>query len=48
MPAVEATIKQMDQITLVHCCNLCGIKKPNRSAPDDDFEKILELMRHSN
>ncbi|MBW7875304.1 MAG: RNHCP domain-containing protein [Candidatus Cloacimonetes bacterium] len=48
MPAVKAIIKQMDQVTLIHRCNQCGIEKSNRSAPDDDFEKILEIMRHSN
>ena len=31
---------------LTHCCTTCGHEKKNRTAEEDNFEKLLELSRH--
>ncbi len=41
---VKAQMKQ-DKIVLVYVCRNCGMERRNRSAPDDQMEAILELMR---
>jgi hypothetical protein len=33
------------EYVLLHRCERCGIQRRNRSAPGDDFEKLLELAR---
>lgn len=30
---------------LVHRCEICGVTRKNRTAPDDSFETILEVMK---
>ena len=34
-----------DGYIIVHCCQRCGKLRENRSAPDDNFETMLEIMR---
>ena len=30
---------------LVHRCEVCGVTRKNRTAPDDSFEAMLEVMK---
>lgn len=34
-----------DTLKIVYKCSKCGIEKRNKAASDDDYDKILEVMR---
>ena len=44
MPAIAYEGTDPDQLDLIHRCQLCGQKKRNRTAPDDDKNKIWQLL----
>ncbi len=35
--------KSGEDYVLVHKCKICEHKKKNKTAPDDDFDRIIEL-----
>ena len=35
-----------DERIIIHECTKCGYRKPNKSAPDDDFDVLLDVMRN--
>lgn len=43
MRAVDVRQKKRDEWSIVHECERCHKKLPNRTAPDDDFEAVLRL-----
>lgn len=44
MAPVRAEIRR-GEVILTHRCQRCGYEKANKTAPEDDFEKILAVMR---
>ncbi len=44
MKPVEIQIKKGERV-IVHECVKCGYRKPNKTAENDDFDAILEVMR---
>ena len=43
MKPVEIQIKKGERI-IIHECQKCGHRKPNKAAENDDFEEILKVM----
>lgn len=46
MDPVEAVVSPKKGYIIKHRCRRCGAERNNKSAPDDSFERILELNRH--
>ena len=46
MAPVNAILKR-GEIILTHRCVKCGYEKVNRTAPEDDFDVILRVMRET-
>jgi rubrerythrin len=38
-------VKDKTNYMLTHRCELCGFEKRNRLAPEDDFDKALEIVK---
>jgi rubrerythrin len=47
MEPVSIEIKR-DEYIIIHKCQKCGFIKNNKSAPDDNFEKILKISKIQN
>jgi len=43
MPPISAMLKG-DQFVIMHECERCGHRRPNRSAPRDDRDLLIALM----
>lgn len=39
--------KKGDDYIIVHKCQKCGKEKKNKSAPDDNFNRILEICKNT-
>lgn len=37
-----------DSLKIVYKCTKCGVLKKNKTAPDDNFDLILEVMKNKN
>lgn len=46
MKPIAVELRKGERI-IVHECVKCGHRKPNRSAPEDDFDVILQIMREN-
>ena len=44
MEPVAVALKR-EEVILTHRCVRCGHEKANKAAPEDDFDRILEIMR---
>jgi rubrerythrin len=44
---MEPVSIEMDhgQYVIIHKCQKCGFMKKNKSSPDDDFEKIIQISK---
>lgn len=36
--------KKGQEISVIHRCLVCGERRKNKLAPDDDYQKVLEIM----
>lgn len=48
MPAVTIEGTDPDKLDIIHVCEKCGKRMPNRAAPDDDKSVIFALMEKKN
>lgn len=46
MKPVAVELRKGERI-IIHECVKCGYRKPNRAAPEDDFEVILRIMEEN-
>lgn len=47
MRPIRVDLKKGERI-ITHKCMKCGYEKVNKTSPDDDFEKILEIIQLQN
>lgn len=45
MKPIRVEIRKGERI-LIHECERCGHRKPNKCAPDDNFDVLLDIMKH--
>ena len=44
MRPVEVRMEH-DEYTVLHRCTSCGHERPNKTAPNDDFEALVRIAR---
>ncbi len=45
MEPIRVELRKREKV-IIHRCQKCGYEKPNKSAPEDDFEQIIQLMKN--
>ena len=46
MKPVRVEVRKHEYV-IIHECERCGYQKPNKAAPEDNFDRILEIMREN-
>ena len=42
MEPVSVTIKNKEY-TIIHKCSVCGVEKPNKASPKDNFDMVVQI-----